>query len=451
MKFALAGSIIATLALLSASGQAGVFTVLPLTGDADSGIGADKAYTLAVDMGDGSNRTVNGAVFTGGAAPGTNNFSTTGVTDTLTNWPGVNPPGPLVTGATGGLFTNFQFQAAGGTETLTLNNLRIGQEYTTTFYNASWGGPRLQNITTSDGGAIVFDQDALSGSLLKYNFIATSNALTYSFAPIQANASFHQYAFTNELVGYKALLTDNFFAPSNPDTNDVNFNLVARQGGSLVASVGPISYTPFGNQQVGNPTGGIDNGNYLLSAFGGRTALNHNFNGADSVGGISISFDFAPNSTANADTTVWECINLGMAEANKLLFINDAPSHFGILFRGNGGIQAFDGNAVVSGAETWGAGATNELHHAELLVTDPTDFNPFNGVGETDIAVYVDGSLVYSYVKGGGGYADNFINFGNIQIGGADNVLIAQIPEPSSFALLALGGLALLRRRRSGC
>jgi hypothetical protein len=54
-------------------------------------------------------------------------------------------------------------------------------------------------------------------------------------------------------------------------------------------------------------------------------------------------------------------------------------------------------------------------------------------------------------VKGGGGYADNFINFGNIQIGGADNVMIAQIPEPSSFALLALGGLALLRRRRSGC
>ena len=374
---------------------------------------------------------------------GTNNFSTTGITNTFNNW--TNPP---VTGATGGLFTNFNYQGAGGTETVTLNNLRVGQEYTTTFYNALWGGPRSQNITTSDGGAIVFDPDATSGSLLKYNFVATSNSLTYTIAPNQL-ASFHQYAFTNEMVGYKALLTDNFYAPSNPDTLDVNFNLAARQGGSLVAGGGPISYTPLGNQQVGNPTGGIDNGNYLLSASSGRTALNHNFNGADSAGGLSISFDFAPDSVNGGDSTVWECINLGMSNADKNLFINDNLPHFGILFRGNGGIQAFDANSVVSGAETWGAGATNALNHIELLLTDPTDLNPFDGVGQTDIAVYSNGSLIYSYSKGGGGYAENNINFGSTNnVGGADNLMIAQAPEPSSVALLALGGLALLRRRR---
>ena len=449
MKSPLAKSI-AALALLAVPAWAGTFTVLPLTGDLDSGISADKAYTLAIDMGDGANRTINGAVFTGSGAPGTNNFFTTGVTDTLNNWPVVNPPGALVTGATGGLFTNFQYQGAGGTETLTLNNLRIGQEYTTTFYNANWSGPapRAQNIITSDGGAIVFDADATSGSLLKYNFTATSNSLTYSFTPNQPNASYHQYAFSNELVGYKALLTDNFYAPSNPDTNDVNFNLAARQGGSLVAGGGPITYTPSGNTQVGNATGGIDNGNYLLSAFSSRTALNHNFNGADSAGGLSISFDFAPNSVGNGDTNHWESINLGMSNADKNLFINDNVPHFGILFRGNGGIQAFDSNNVVSGAETWGAGATNALNHIELLVTDPTDLNPFDGVGETDIAVYSNGSLIYSYVKGGGGYSEDYINFGSSFISGADNVLIANIPEPGTFALLAFGGLALLRRRR---
>ena len=447
MKSALAASIAATFTLLSIPAQAGTFTVLPLTGDIDSGISADKAYTHAIDMGDGPNRTVNGAVFTGsggGANPATNNYSTTGITDLLPGW--VNPN---VSGATGGLFTNFNYQGAGGTETVTLNNLRVGQQYVTTFYNSLWGGPRSQNITTSDGGFITFDPDATPGSLLQYAFTATANTQTYTFVPNQP-ASFHQAAFTNELEGYKALLTDNFYAPSNPNTNDVNFNLAARQGGSLVAGGGPISYVPVGNTQVGNPTGGIDSGNYLLSAFGARTAIDHNFKGADSAGGLSISFDFAPNSVGNGDTTVWESVLLGMSAADKNIAVNDAPAHFGILFRGNGGIQAFDGNAVVSGAETWGAGATNALNHIELLVTDPTDSNPFDGIGETDIAVYSNGSLIYSYIKSGGGYADDFINFGSTFISGADNVMIAQIPEPGSLALLALGGLALLRRRRQG-
>ena len=94
MKSPLAKSI-AALALLAVPAWAGTFTVLPLTGDLDSGISADKAYTLAIDMGDGANRTINGAVFTGSGAPGTNNFFTTGVTDTLNNWPVVDPPGAL--------------------------------------------------------------------------------------------------------------------------------------------------------------------------------------------------------------------------------------------------------------------------------------------------------------------------------------------------------------------
>ena len=84
-----------------------------------------------------------------------------------------------------------------------------------------------------------------------------------------------------------------------------------------------------------------------------------------------------------------------------------------------------------------------------MLITDPTDSNPFDGIGQTDIAVYADGTLVYNFSKGGGGYADNYIDFSNAFIGGADNIMIAQIPEPTAFAMLALGGVALLRRRRS--
>jgi hypothetical protein len=436
----------ALLALSAAAAAAGTFNVQPLTGDADSGISGNNAYTHAIDMGDSANRTINGAVFTGGGLAGTNNYSTTGLNATLNNWPAVNPPGPLVTGATGGLFTNFNYQSAGGAETLTLNNLRVGQSYVTTFYNASWSGPapRSQNITTSDGGAITFDQDAASGSLLRYSFTATSNSLTYTFAPNQV-ASFHQYAFTNQALGQTALLTDNFFAPSNPDTFDVNFNLAARQGGSL----GPIPYLPTGNTQVGNPTGAVDGGNYLLTAFGARSALNYNFNGANSAGGMSISFDLAPNING-ANPQDWGSINIGGSAANPTAFVNDPSPHLGMLFRGNGLIEVWDGSTNVTSAPAWGPGGiTNALNHFELIITDPTDQNPFDGVGQTDVAVYANGLPVYNFSKGGGGYGDNFINFGASAIAGHDNLVIAQlVPEPGSAALAALAGLAAACRCR---
>ena len=384
-------------------------------------------------------------MFTGsgtGANPATNDYSTTGLSN------GFGGFGSGIPGAVGGLFTNFLYN--GNPETVTLNNLRVGQQYVSTFYNAAFGpvGGRVTDVSTSDGGFITFDQNSASGSLLKYAFTATSTTQTFTLLPHAPGDTWHQYAFSNEIVGYKALFTDNFYAPSNPDTNDVNFNLPARQGGTLVAGGGPISYTPAGNTQVGNNTGGIDNGNYLLSAFGGNSAINHNFNGSDSAGGLSISFDFAPNSVGNGDTTVWESINLGFDFGNRNGGVNSGASHFGILFRSNGSIQAFDGGSSVSGAETWGTGATNQLHHIELLITDPTDLNPFDGFGQTDIGVYADGLLIYSYSKGGGGYTDNFMNFQSTFIGGADNVMVAQVPEPGTFALLALGGLAMLRRRR---
>jgi PEP-CTERM motif len=327
--------------------------------------------------------------------------------------------------------------------------LRIGQAYETTFYNAAFGpaGGRLVTVTANGADSFLFDENATTGSLLTYGFTATSNTMTFALTPSNPGDTFHNYAFSNRIVGYKALITDNFFAQGTPNTNDLNFNLAARQGGTLAT----VNWAGVNNTQVGNTTGGIDNGNYLLNAFfTGTAALDHNFNGAESAGGLSISFDFSPNSTANPDTTQWQAINIGQSAADKNGFINGGHAHFGILFRGNGEIQAFDGGSVVSGTETWTGltNVTNDLHHIEMLITDPTDLNPFDGVGQTDIAVYAEGILVYSFSKGGGGYADNYIDFSNAHIGGADNVMIAQVPEPGSFALLALGGLAMLRRRR---
>ena len=203
---------------------------------------------------------------------------------------------------------------------------------------------------------------------------------------------------------------------------------------------------------MGNATGGIDSGNYLLNAFfNGSAALDYNFNGSASNGGLSISFDLAPNiGGVGADT--WEAINFGASSADKNGFVNGGHAHFGVLFRGDGRLQAFDGNSVVTPVEpVWsGGGFTSQLNHFELLITDPGDGNPFDGSGQTTIDIYANGSPVYTYTKGGGGYADNFINFEGAHIGGIDNLVIAQmIPEPAVSSLAGLTALFLLRRRRA--
>lgn len=252
------------------------------------------------------------------------------------------------------------------------------------------------------------------------------------------------------------LLTDPFTAPRNDaggvvNTNDLNQN-IARQGGSL----GPITYSlAFGPGHYGHQLGnGAAIDELLVADFPQSTSsLNQNFNGPLSQGGLRIAFDLdsLPNSYTGFGSDNWGAINLGASQADQLVDVNGPQTHFGILFRDDGRIQAFDGNVVVTpNPEPNYTAAPGGFHHIELLITD-ADGNPFDGVGDTTIEAFADGSTTasFSYTKFGG-FTDNFINFQGSARAHFDNLVIEQLPEPGAAGVMCVAALALLRRRK-GC
>ncbi len=104
------------------------------------------------------------------------------------------------------------------------------------------------------------------------------------------------------------------------------------------------------------------------------------------------------------------------------------PCRIHIVFKGNGGIQAFDGSTDITGSySNWGGTGNNRYSSFSVQLTDPTDNNPFDGVGQTNIDVYANNSLIYHYVKGNGGYSQNYLNFSSSLISGVDNLVVRKI------------------------
>jgi hypothetical protein len=260
------------------------------------------------------------------------------------------------------------------------------------------------------------------------------------------------------------LLSDDFTVSRNDF--DANFE-ISRQTGQLA----PITYTQAGaanHHQVGN---GGSPGRLLIAATNtsnfGRVSPDHNFTENPGVGGYSfIRFDVDPVTASSAPfnpvQSSWAAITLGTSLAGRNQFVN-ASDGFGILFRGNGGFQAFDGTTNLGGGTYTTSPAG--LHPIEVRVSDPTDGNPWDGVGFTTINVFADGSSTpfYTFTKGAGGYASNYITLegdsdnGALTIHDFDNFSIGTvvIPEPATIAVWGLlgmcwAGVSGWRRRRNG-
>ncbi len=222
------------------------------------------------------------------------------------------------------------------------------------------------------------------------------------------------------LAPVQQLLTDNFSATGNPNTGNLNFNLVNRQtGGSALQS-----WTGGGNVQVGNPTNvgqpaGV-NGNYLLLAFNGAAATLAGLplTTANVPGPLSIQFNMFPGDATNGDTTLWTSFTLSSTAGTGFPVVGSGQ--FGFLYRNNTGVQVFNnGGAIATINSTNGTGAF------ALYLTDSTGTgSPYDGNG-TIVTVAEGGSVLGTYTLNTG-MGTTYLTFGSnsAMIGGVDGLVV---------------------------
>lgn len=132
-------------------------------------------------------------------------------------------------------------------------------------------------------------------------------------------------------------------------------------------------------------------------------------------------------------------------------FVGSGLGNFLQFFDGSGGAPVQ--NVIANPA---GSGSMNVVFE----VDDPTDGDPWDGVGQTTISVFVDGSQVGTpFTQFGGGYTSNYVTFEGFfeSVGFGltthkfDNFTVEAlpVPEPASavIGIAAVTGLCLLRRR----
>lgn len=199
LRLILTGSAATLLSLFSSAHAAdAIFSSDAFTSDATSGVGTNKTYTAIANV-IGGDVVVNGVTFAGsaGGTSGTN-WALTGLG--LQFGGGGNHTTNFGGQAIAGLFDAFQYNGNPGT--VTLSGLTAGQTYVATFYNEAWnlGDNRTQTITSSEGASIVYNEDALEASVLRYTFVATGTSTTLNLLPFIPGNSMHIYGLSNEQV-----------------------------------------------------------------------------------------------------------------------------------------------------------------------------------------------------------------------------------------------------------
>ena len=422
----------AILACVLATGTtyAGTFSEGTYTGDGDVDIASSKTYVFATNLNDTRTVDVNGVSFLGAGNVGNPSFGTYEMFGYTALYSGFD------SAVTGGMHTlNKNFLHAGGVtdpKGITLKALVPGTDYVVTFWNTGWGEPsgeltgvRWATITSSLGDECRYNENvgAGAGTYLRYEFTAVEDTMTINIEQDSVGDSIHLYAITNESLGPLGFYVDDSFNVT-ATTTDINTELAARQNGPLAG----LTYSTSAGTTTTLQMPGLAKQAAFAKAgvvMQGAVSPDVNFDTV-SDGGLTMSFNISPDvlGLLAGDTPYIE-FNFGLSEADRFSAADDVVDHFGIRLGADGKISAYDGGTqVVEPTDLFAADGSILNHSFELHFADPTDDDPFDGVGQTDMELLYNGESVATYSKADGGLSDNYVNWTSNRLAFLDNFFV---------------------------